>query len=104
VEHCICIVPDYAPRAFDKAEHVVGIGSRELCTDTNASAHLPGRGGLKTRVRAKLDDGAKCARMRMMAYVQVTQLHKNVFLLYARVLLGLEEPHPHVVGMVIDHE
>jgi hypothetical protein len=82
----------------------VGIWSRELNTDTHASAHLPGRGSLKNKVGVKLDDRGKSAGLRVMACMKMTQFEHDVFQLCARVLFGLQEPHPHVVRMVIDNE
>jgi hypothetical protein len=76
----------------------------ELYTDTHASTHLPGRGGLKNRVRVKLDDGGKSAGMGIMACMYVTQFEQDVFMLCASIVFELQEPHPHVVCAVIDSE
>jgi hypothetical protein len=54
VDHRRCIIPDFAPRAFGLAEHVMGIGGRKLHTDVHASTHLAGYNNLKTKVRVKL--------------------------------------------------
>jgi hypothetical protein len=90
--------------SFGLTEHVVGIRGRELHTDTHASIHQPGRGSLKNRVGVKLDDWGKSAGLRMMACMKMMQFQHDAFQLRARVLLGHQESHPHVVYMVIDNE
>jgi hypothetical protein len=39
-----------------------------------------------------------------MAGIQVFDVHEDGFQLRACVFLGLEKPHPHVMGMVVDDE
>jgi hypothetical protein len=56
VEHRRCVVLDSAPWTFGLAEHVMGIGGRELHTDTHASAHLTSSSNLKDIVRVKIKD------------------------------------------------
>jgi hypothetical protein len=56
MEHRKRVVHDYAPGAFGFADHVMGIGGRELHTDAHASTHMAGRTSLKNRFRVKLKD------------------------------------------------
>jgi hypothetical protein len=60
VEHRRSIVPDSVPWAFGFAEHVMGIGGRELYPDAEAGAHLAGDNSFKHIVGVKFND--RCER------------------------------------------
>jgi hypothetical protein len=52
-------VSNCVPWPFGLAEHVVGIGFKDLHTDTQRSARLTGGSGIEDRVRVKFIDGGK---------------------------------------------
>jgi hypothetical protein len=60
VEHRRSIAPDGSPWAFGFAEHVMGIGGKELYPDAKAGAYLAGDISFKHGVRVKSYD--RCER------------------------------------------
>jgi hypothetical protein len=104
VEHRRRIVPDSAPRTFGFAEYVVGVWGRELDPDAEVCAHLASDNNFKQRVGVKLEDGCERARLGVMTGMQVFDVQENCFQLRTCVVFRLQEPHPHVVGVVVDDE
>jgi hypothetical protein len=83
---------------------VVVIWGRELNPDAEAGAHLAGDNNFKHRVRVEFNDKCKRAGLGVMACMQVVYAHHDGLELSACVVFGLEEPQPHVMGMVVDDE
>mmetsp|Transcript_14020 Transcript_14020/g.24847 ORF Transcript_14020/g.24847 Transcript_14020/m.24847 type:complete len:207 (-) Transcript_14020:420-1040(-) len=104
VEHRRCIVPDGAPGTFGLAEHVVGVWGRELYPDAEVCAHLASDSSFKHRVRVKFEDRCERARLGVMAGMQVFDVQEDGFQFRTCVVFRLKEPHPHVVGVVVDDE
>jgi hypothetical protein len=67
VEHCIRIVTESAPWAFGLAEHVVGIGGRELHPNAEAGTHMAGDNNLEHRVRVEFNDWCERAKVGVIA-------------------------------------
>jgi hypothetical protein len=79
VEHSISVVTDSAPGAFGLAEHVVGIGGRELYPNAKAGTHMAGDSTFEHRVRVKFDDRCERAGVGVMACMQELNVQQNGF-------------------------
>jgi hypothetical protein len=95
---------DIAPRTFGFAEHVVGVWGGEQDPEAEMCAHLAGDCSFKDRVRVKLYDWRERARLGVMTCMHVLDVHEDGFQLRTRIVFGLEEPHPHVMGVVVNDE
>jgi hypothetical protein len=82
----------------------MGIGDRELHPNAEAGAHLAGDSIYKHKVRVEFNDWCERAGLGVMACMQVLNVQHYGFQLIACVVLALKEPHPHVMGMVVDDE
>jgi hypothetical protein len=102
MEHRRCIVPDSAPRTFGFAEHVVGIRGRELDPDAEVCAHVASDGSFKHRVGVKFEDVYD--RTRLLWRACKCLMVKSIVSRRTCVVFILQEPHPHVVGVVVDAE
>jgi hypothetical protein len=64
---------------FGFAEHVVGVWGRELDPDAEVCAHPTSGSSFKHRVGVKLEDGCECARLGVMAGIQLFDVHEDGF-------------------------
>jgi hypothetical protein len=71
VEHSRRIVPDSAPWAFSFAEHVMGMGSKELHPNAEVGAHMAGDNNFKHKVRVEFCDLCERAGSDVMECMQV---------------------------------
>jgi hypothetical protein len=75
-----------------------------LDPDAEVCAHLASDNSFKHRVGIKLEDWCERARLGVMAGMQVFDVQEDCFQLRTCVVFTLQEPHPHVVGVVVDDE
>jgi hypothetical protein len=92
------------PRTFGFAEHVVGVWRRELDPDAEMCANLAGDWSFKDRVRVKFYVRCERARLGVMTCMHVLDVHEDGFQLRTRIVFKHEEPHPHVMGVVVNDE
>jgi hypothetical protein len=104
VQHRRRIVPDSAPRTFGFAEHVVSVWGRELYPNAEVCAHMASGNNFKHIVGVKLEDWCERARLGVMAGMHVFDVQEDCFQLRTCVVFRVQEPHPHVVGVVVDDE
>jgi hypothetical protein len=83
---------------------MVGVWGRELDPDAEVCAHLAGECSFKDRIRVKFYDWCERARLGVMAAIQVLDVQEDGFQLRTCVVFRLEEPHPHVMGVVVKDE
>jgi hypothetical protein len=79
---------------------VVGVWGREHDPDTEVCAHPASDNHFKHRIGVKLEDW--CERAGVMTDMQVFDVQEDSFKLRTCIVFRLKEPHPHVVGVVVD--
>jgi uncharacterized protein YijF (DUF1287 family) len=82
----------------------VGVWGKELDPDAEVCAHPASDSSFKHRVGVKLEEWCERARLGVMAGMQVFDVQADGFQLRTCVVFRLKEPHPHVVGVVVDDE
>jgi hypothetical protein len=69
-----------------------------------AVTHMAGDSSLEHRVKVEFYEWCERAGVGVMACMQVLDVHQYGFRLRACVVLALKEPHPHVMGVVVDDD
>jgi hypothetical protein len=64
-------------------------------------AHLAGDCSFKDIVRVKFYDWCERARLGVMTCMRVLAVQEDGFQLRTRIVCGLEELHPHAMGVVV---
>jgi hypothetical protein len=77
---------------------------RELDPDAEMYAHLAGDCSYKDKVRVNFYDRCERARVGVMTCMHVLDVQEDGFQLRTRIVFGLEEPHPHVMGVVVNDQ
>jgi hypothetical protein len=83
---------------------VVSVWGRELHPDAEVCAHPASDSSFKHKVGVKLEDRCERARLGVMAGMQVFDVEEDGFQLRTCVVFRLKEPHPQVIGVVVDDE
>jgi hypothetical protein len=82
----------------------VSVWGRELDPDAEVCAHLAGDCSFKDIVRVKFHSWCIRARLEVMTCMRVLDVHEDGFQPRTRIVFGLEEPHQHVMGVVVNDE